>query len=216
MPFFVFLLFFLFCLFFFICFFSCFSPTSNHHKLSLLWIGSGKPINQSGCLSSPETFWLACLFSVCSLQLMHIPLLTFNLPCKVDYLLVCDLWAAVTYRLYVLLKYYNGQMSEMGKQSWERNHDSGECWKRGEMKGWKGEEWRYPLLKRVVRRALLEALSRLNGATEGSIESNTPLLLALLFILISFHLILLISHPPCLPPHPSLPPFLHLHSSHGR
>lgn len=111
-------------------FFFVISPTPNHQKLSVLWIGAGKPISPSGCLSSPETFWLACLFSVCGLQLMHIPLLTFNLPCKMDYLLVNDLWAAVTYRLYALLKYYNGQMWEMGKQSWDRNSDSGECWRK--------------------------------------------------------------------------------------
>lgn len=42
------------------------------------------------------------------------------------------------------------------------------------MKWWDGKErWVYPLLKRVVRRALLEVLSRLNGATEGNIESIT-------------------------------------------
>lgn len=44
---------------------------------------------------------------------------------------------------------------------------------RGGMRGWKSEGWVYPLLKRVVRRALLEVLSRLNGATEGNIESIT-------------------------------------------
>lgn len=43
-----------------------------------------------------------------------------------------------------------------------------------EVKWWDGKErWAYPLLKRVVRRALLEVLSRLNGATEGNIESIT-------------------------------------------
>lgn len=42
---------------------------------------------------------------------------------------------------------------------------------RGDMVGWQKERWVHPLLKRVIRRALLELLSRLNGATEGNIES---------------------------------------------
>lgn len=45
-----------------------------------------------------------------------------------DYLLVCDLWAPVTYRLNVQLKYYNGKT--WMKKSWERNHDSGEHWRK--------------------------------------------------------------------------------------
>lgn len=49
----------------------------------------------------------------------------------------------------------------------------GSTGRRGGIKGWKREGWVYPLLKRVVRRALLEVLSRLNGATEGNIESIT-------------------------------------------
>lgn len=41
------------------------------------------------------------------------------------------------------------------------------------MKEWKGEEEEkaYLLLKSVIRRALLEVLSHLNGAMEGNIES---------------------------------------------
>lgn len=45
------------------------------------------------------------------------------------------------------------------------------------MKEWKGEEKEeaHPLLKRVIRQALLEVLSRLNGAMEGNNESITSL-----------------------------------------
>lgn len=66
---------------------------------------------------------------------------------------------------------------------------------RGGMERTKKEGWVYPLLKRVVRQALLEFLSRLNGATEGNIESITLVLLTYSppLSLSSFLLTLLIS-----------------------
>lgn len=126
-----------------------------------------------------------------------------------DYLLVCDLWAPLTYRLNVLLKYCNGEMWMRGNRAERETMTQGSTGGRGEMKGWKREEWVYPLLKRVVRRALLEVLSRLNGATEGNIESITPVSLTLLLFLSSLPVTLLISHLLCLPPLSSLapPPF---------
>lgn len=67
------------------------------------------------------------------------------------------------------------------------------------MKEWKREaEEAYPLLKRVVRRALLEVLSRLNGAMEGNIESITSVSPTLCYFLSSFLLTCLIFHPLCL------------------
>lgn len=67
------------------------------------------------------------------------------------------------------------------------------------MKEWKREaEKAYSLLKRVVRRALLEVLSRLNGAMEGNIESITSVFPTLCCFLSSFFLTCLISHPLCL------------------
>lgn len=90
-----------------------------------------------------------------------------------DYMLMCDLWAPMTYRPNVLLKYYNGEMWMRGTRADRETMTQGSTGERGGMKGWKSEGWVYPLLKRVVRRALLEVLSRLNGATEGNIESIT-------------------------------------------
>lgn len=166
----------LFVLLFFLPFVFFVSLTPSHHKLSLLWIGSGKATLQSGCLSSSSRHfhWFVVLF-VCRtcLESMHIPKLTINLPCKMDYLLMCDLWAPMTYRLNVLLKYYNGEMWMRGNRAERETMTQGSTGGRVGMKGWKREGWVYPLLKRVVRRALLEVLSRLNGATEGNIESIT-------------------------------------------
>lgn len=145
--------------------------------LSLLWIGSGKATLQSAACYLPRDILIGLLVIVfvcrSCLESLHIPKLTINLPCKMDYLFVCDLWAPVTYRPKVLLKYYNGEMWMKAHRAERETMTQGSTGGRGEMEGWKREGWVYPLLKWVVRRALLEVLSRLNGATEGNIESIT-------------------------------------------
>lgn len=60
-------------------------------------------------------------------------------------------------------------------------------------------------MKRVVRRALLEVLSRLNGATEGNLESITPVSLALLLLPSSVRLALANSSPLSRPPTSFIP-----------
>lgn len=97
-------------------------------------------------------------------------------------------------------------MDEGKKKLREETVTQGSTGGRGEIKELKREERAHPLLKRVVRRALLEVLSRLNGATEGNMESITPVLLALLLFSSSVLLTLRISHPFCLPPPSSLAP----------
>lgn len=114
---------------------------------------------------------------------------------------VCDLWFPVRCRLNALVKYWNDEMWMRGKMELrEESVTQGSTGGGGEIKEWKREERAHPLLKRVVRRALLEVPSRLNGATEGNMESITPVLLTLLLFPSSVLLTLRISHPFCLPP----------------
>lgn len=78
-----------------------------------------------------------------------------------------------------------------GNRAQRANLTQGSTGGRGEMEGLEGEEWVYPLLKRVVRRALLEVLSRRNGATEANIKSITSVSLTyspLLSLSFSLHL----------------------------
>lgn len=83
----------LFLSYFFLPFVFFVSLTPSHHKLSLLWIGSGKATLQSVLSSQRHFVWFACYSCVCGvfLQSMHTPKLTVNLSCKMDFLFVCDL-----------------------------------------------------------------------------------------------------------------------------
>lgn len=75
---------------------------------------------------------------------------------------------------------YDNKIFEFRKESKKnKNWVRAKPWLRGvlgdefETVGQRGERWAFLLLKRVIRQALLEVLSRLNGATEGNIRSIT-------------------------------------------
>lgn len=163
MPFFV-----LFLFFFPFAFFVSLNP--SHHKLSLLWIGSGK-----ATLQSPFLFHFVALFALLSvlfvrstwLESVHI--LNSN-TCKMDFLFMCDLWGSTACAPSDLLKCGDLWIQRGSGRSRDSGGSAGG---RGGTVRWRRKRWLYPLLKRVVRRALLEVLSRLNGATEGSVESIT-------------------------------------------
>lgn len=110
-----------------------FSLTPSYHMLSLLWIGSGKATLQSATFHLPRDIligFLVVLF-VCRtcLESLHIPKLTINLPCKMDYLFMCDLWAPMTYRPNVILKYYNGEMWMRGYRVERETMTQGGHWR---------------------------------------------------------------------------------------
>lgn len=132
---------------------------------------------------------------------------------------MCDLWFPVRCRLNVSLKCWNDEMQTGGETGVREREKPATRGSTGggadEIKEWKREEQAESLLKRVVRRALLEVLSRLNGATEANLESITPVLLALLLLPSSVLFTLRnISPSPCLSPLSSLAPHLFVSIPH--
>lgn len=145
---------------------------------------------------------LACRTWIESMLILK---LTINLPCKIDYLLMCDLWAPMTYRLNVLLKYYNGEMwmrwnRAEREKPWLKGAVEEEVeWREGKGRDdtlyWRGSSdelyWRLCLASMVPQRA----------TSNQSPQSHS---LTLLLFLSSFLLTLLISPSTLLF---SLPPF---------